>query len=207
MMPDWPVYATRHSALHRLAQSVIRLPVLSPFLVLTADDFSHQEGQEQEQPPREIIPESFPKTRRLRDQNRFVSPVGKDGIVCFRGRSCFGRIRGRVRRRRNGSTYRSYSAHTRHRIARRRRFGRRVFTIGSATGSRIAESRCDRRRPRIIWETRIWVISDGDEAGERCAHSVFERIAPERSVRWLRLDEKKQPTDYPGGWYRTRLQR
>jgi DNA primase len=53
----------------------------------------------------------------------------------------------------------------------------------------------------------VWMISDGDEAGERCAHSVFERIAPQRSVRWLRLDEKKQPTDYPGGWYRTRLGR
>jgi DNA primase len=53
----------------------------------------------------------------------------------------------------------------------------------------------------------VWMISDGDEAGERCAHSVFERIAPQRPVRWLRLDEKRQPTDYPGGWYRTRLGR
>ena len=52
---------------------------------------------------------------------------------------------------------------------------------------------------------RVWMIPDGDESGLRCAHSVFERIAHERFLRWLKLDVGKQPTDYPGGWYRTRF--
>jgi DNA primase len=52
---------------------------------------------------------------------------------------------------------------------------------------------------------RITVITDGDESGLRCAHSVFEQIAPLRFLNWLKLDEGKQPTDYPGGWFRTHL--
>lgn len=52
---------------------------------------------------------------------------------------------------------------------------------------------------------RVWMIPDGDDAGRRCAASVMEHIAPVRSLRWLKLDEEKQPTDYPGGWLRERL--
>lgn len=52
---------------------------------------------------------------------------------------------------------------------------------------------------------RVWLVPDGDESGLRCALSVFERIAPHRFLRWLKLDEGKQPTDYPGGWYRTQF--
>jgi DNA primase len=52
---------------------------------------------------------------------------------------------------------------------------------------------------------RIWIVSDGDDAGRRCAISAFERIAQIRFLRWLKLDEGKQPTDYPGGWYRNQF--
>jgi DNA primase len=52
---------------------------------------------------------------------------------------------------------------------------------------------------------RVFVITDGDESGDRCAQSVFEQIAPFRFLKWLKLDEGKQPTDYPGGWLRTQL--
>jgi DNA primase len=44
---------------------------------------------------------------------------------------------------------------------------------------------------------RVWVLSDGDEAGERCAQSVFSEVAAARCVRWARVDAGKQPTDYP----------
>lgn len=50
---------------------------------------------------------------------------------------------------------------------------------------------------------RVWVLPDGDESGGRCAASVLEHIAPARSVRLVKLDEGKQPTDYPGGFYKT----
>lgn len=41
----------------------------------------------------------------------------------------------------------------------------------------------------------LWVMSDGDDAGVRCAHAVFDAIGPERAVRWARLDAGKQPED------------
>ena len=43
----------------------------------------------------------------------------------------------------------------------------------------------------------VWLLTDGDEAGVRCAHDVFEKVSPHRSVRWLPLTEGRQPTDYP----------
>lgn len=42
---------------------------------------------------------------------------------------------------------------------------------------------------------RVWILSDGDEAGERCAVNVFQYVAHQRSVRWLKLENGRQPTD------------
>lgn len=42
---------------------------------------------------------------------------------------------------------------------------------------------------------RVLVVPDGDDAGRRCAQSVFETAGAERSVRWIKLPESKQPTD------------
>ncbi len=51
----------------------------------------------------------------------------------------------------------------------------------------------------------VWIIPDGNEAGVKCAHSVFEHLGTSRFIQWLKLEEGKQPTDYPGGWLRERL--
>lgn len=40
------------------------------------------------------------------------------------------------------------------------------------------------------------VMPDGNEAGRRCALSVFETVGTERAVRWVKLDDEHQPTDY-----------
>jgi DNA primase len=42
---------------------------------------------------------------------------------------------------------------------------------------------------------RLWLMPDGDAAGERCANTVLKFVSPHRSVRWLKLDKDKQPTD------------
>jgi DNA primase len=42
----------------------------------------------------------------------------------------------------------------------------------------------------------VIILSDGDEAGERCAVSVFTEVAPYRAVRWAKLPDGKQPTDF-----------
>ena len=44
----------------------------------------------------------------------------------------------------------------------------------------------------------VTILSDGDEAGERCAISIFAETAPRRCVRWAKLPVGKQPTDLAG---------
>jgi DNA primase len=47
----------------------------------------------------------------------------------------------------------------------------------------------------LALDGRAWILSDGDPAGERHAYSVLSHISQHRFVRWLKLDEGKQPTD------------
>lgn len=42
---------------------------------------------------------------------------------------------------------------------------------------------------------RIWLMPDGNDAGERCAESVLMQVAPHRFVRWVKVEQDKQPTD------------
>jgi DNA primase len=41
----------------------------------------------------------------------------------------------------------------------------------------------------------VLAMPDGNEAGRRCAANVFEAIAGQRAVRWVTLDDDRQPTD------------
>lgn len=50
----------------------------------------------------------------------------------------------------------------------------------------------------LVPSGRLWILTDGDEAGERCAESIFGQVAPYRCVRWLKLPTG-QPTDYTPG--------
>ncbi|OHA21693.1 MAG: hypothetical protein A2849_02215 [Candidatus Taylorbacteria bacterium RIFCSPHIGHO2_01_FULL_51_15] len=43
---------------------------------------------------------------------------------------------------------------------------------------------------------RVWILPDGNEAGERCAETVLKQVSPHRFCRWVRLADGKQPTDY-----------
>jgi len=52
---------------------------------------------------------------------------------------------------------------------------------------------------------RVWLMSDGDESGKRCGEQFLTRIAPHRFVRWVTLDEGKQPTDYSAQFFREAL--
>lgn len=58
----------------------------------------------------------------------------------------------------------------------------------------------------LLSETgRVWLISDGDEAGEKCAAQVLPRVGSNRFIRWLRLPTDKQPTDFPEAFFRERI--
>jgi DNA primase len=42
---------------------------------------------------------------------------------------------------------------------------------------------------------RVWIEPDGNKAGERHAQTLLSLISPNRFVRWMKMDEGKQPTD------------
>jgi DNA primase len=63
-------------------------------------------------------------------------------------------------------------------------------------------SSCSPEQAKLIveittWETRIWLMPDGDEAAIRCAKSVLEQVSPHRFIRWVPLAQGLQPTDIP----------
>jgi DNA primase len=45
---------------------------------------------------------------------------------------------------------------------------------------------------------RVWMMPDGNEAGERCALAILRQVSPHRFVRWVKLADGKQPTDFSG---------
>jgi DNA primase len=63
-------------------------------------------------------------------------------------------------------------------------------------------SSCSEEQGKLIVERvkpdgKVWLVPDGNEAGVRCAYDLFATVSPYRFVRWLRLAENEQPTDYP----------
>lgn len=68
-----------------------------------------------------------------------------------------------------------------------------VVALMGACCSEIQAQLIVKATPR--WGT-VNIMSDGDQAGLRCAHELLESVSPHRAVRWIKLDEGKQPTDY-----------
>jgi DNA primase len=40
----------------------------------------------------------------------------------------------------------------------------------------------------------VWIMPDGNAAGERCALAVLRLVSPHRAVRWVKLTDERQPT-------------
>jgi len=66
-----------------------------------------------------------------------------------------------------------------------------VALMGSACSDEQAEIIVQSVKP----SGHVWIFPDGDDAGARCAESVFGKIGPHRFIRWVRLQDGKQPTD------------
>lgn len=66
-----------------------------------------------------------------------------------------------------------------------------VATMGADCSARQAELIVALLQPT----GRVWLMPDGDEAGERFAHTALPLLAAQRFVRWVRLPKGKQPTD------------
>jgi len=58
---------------------------------------------------------------------------------------------------------------------------------------------CSEKQARLVVSLttvsgRVWIVTDGDEAGERHAHDVLDLVARERFCRWVKLPTGEQPT-------------
>jgi DNA primase len=72
----------------------------------------------------------------------------------------------------------------------------RITNVVSLMGWSCSEAQAKLIVSHTKEDGRVWLVSDGDEAGNQCAESVLPQIAPYRFIRWLKLDKGKQPTDY-----------
>lgn len=67
-----------------------------------------------------------------------------------------------------------------------------VALMGSDCSSEQGEQIVAATTPDAI----IYILTDGDDAGDACAYSIFREVAPQRACRWLKLPKGLQPTDF-----------
>jgi DNA primase len=78
-------------------------------------------------------------------------------------------------------------------------FGRTVATMGADCSDEQAELIVSLVKPG----GHVWMVPDGDTAGEKFAHSLLAKLSPHRFVRWVKLAAGRQPTDLSGDEQRT----
>jgi DNA primase len=62
-------------------------------------------------------------------------------------------------------------------------------------GSDCSETQSKLILEKVEMDGRIWILTDGDEAGRRLADSLLVQLSPYRFVRWAKLKHGEQPTD------------
>jgi DNA primase len=50
-----------------------------------------------------------------------------------------------------------------------------------------------------------WILCEGSTAGAEMAKHLLSALSPLRFTRWVKLDDGKHPTGYPGAYYREKL--
>jgi len=75
-----------------------------------------------------------------------------------------------------------------------------MFQCGVPDVVGVMGSDCSEEQGRLIVSLtkpagRVWLMPDGNEAGERCAQALFRHVSPHRFIRWSRFEKDKQPTD------------
>jgi DNA primase len=71
-----------------------------------------------------------------------------------------------------------------------------VSAVVALMGSSCSKEQAEWIRQKVIEDGTVWVMTDGDDAGRRCAGSIFVQVGPERLVRYVKLAEGEQPTDW-----------
>ena len=63
-------------------------------------------------------------------------------------------------------------------------------------GASCSEEQADAIVSLVAPAGRVWVFTDGDDAGVRCAESILIHVAPHRFTRWVKMKPGGQPTDF-----------
>lgn len=67
--------------------------------------------------------------------------------------------------------------------------------VVATMGSECSEAQVELIVSSVKPSGRVWLLTDGDKAGERFAETLLREVSPHRFVRWIRLGEGRQPTD------------
>jgi DNA primase len=75
-----------------------------------------------------------------------------------------------------------------------------LWQHGHANVLALMGSDCSEEQANLIVQSthtdgRVWIMPDGDEAGERCARSLLAQVSRQRFVHWVNLKAGQQPTD------------
>ena len=68
-------------------------------------------------------------------------------------------------------------------------------TTVATMGSECSVTQIDLIISMTNYRSRVWVMPNGDIAGDSFAESVVCRVSPYRFIRWVRLEDNQQPTD------------
>lgn len=70
-----------------------------------------------------------------------------------------------------------------------------IRNVVATMGASLSEEQATIIRDLSDGDDRVWILSDGDPAGERMATEALQRLAASCWVRWVKLPSGKQPTD------------
>jgi DNA primase len=71
-----------------------------------------------------------------------------------------------------------------------------IYSVVATMGASCSEAQAKAIVSLVKERGRVWIFTDGDAAGERCAEDIFRRVAPHRCVRWVQMEAGKQPTGF-----------
>ena len=70
-----------------------------------------------------------------------------------------------------------------------------ITNVVALMGASCSDTQAELLRDLVPEDGSIWLLPDGDKAGERMAEETLVMLAPYRFVRWVKIEDGKQPTD------------
>jgi DNA primase len=70
-----------------------------------------------------------------------------------------------------------------------------ITNVVALMGASCSKTQADLLRDLVPDGGSIWLLPDGDNAGERMAQEALAILAPYRFMRWVKFEEGQQPTD------------